>query len=88
MLVGLQSIPSDAHLGIQMSLGTLWEHCMQVMMEKPHQLLIWHNMLTDRHERKHPSVCREHLTDGNSFVYFFFFWHRHLKEAQDERLRE
>lgn len=71
MLAGLQSIPPDAHLGIRMSLGTLREHCVQVMMEKTYQLLIWHNMLTDRHERKLPSVCREHLTDGNSFVYFF-----------------
>lgn len=50
-------------------------------------LLIWHNMPTDRHVRQLPSVSREHLTDGSSFVYFFL-WHRHLKEAEDERLRE
>ncbi len=69
------------------SLGTGWEHCLQVMMEKSHHLLIWHDMLTDRHAHQHPSVRRERLTDGSSFVYLFL-WCRHLKEAEDERVAE
>lgn len=45
------------------------------------------NMAQQTDTHKHPSVCRERLTDGSSFVYFFL-WRRHLKEAEDERLRE
>lgn len=71
MLAGLQSIPFDAHLGIRMSLGTLSGALRAGYDGENLSVLIWHNTLTDRHERKHPSVCRERLTDGNSFVYFF-----------------